>query len=863
MHSQTAPRFRLLLACLAVLLAVTLCVGGASVNASILTSSSTVTGDAWALIHHSENGAVDPSTGLTVEENYGSFSLVHGTPEQLQRAEDVGQAVQMLADRTRVYLNNWSFCTEESEPPVPPDLRSQPASGESAYYLLQFIGPVRDAWIEAAQNEGVRFLEYIPNYTFAVRATEEQMALVSEHPEVQWYGLHHEGMRMSPAVRQALTAGQGDSTGEQKYVVEFYANEFPERFETLLKAAGLVSDEITQLAGYPDSAPRYRAVVEAPLAALFSIITDTGFSYVAPAPSMQLFNAEARAVMNTDQAHSHQLSGSGQTVAITDSGLYTNHEMFVDEDYSGGTGGGLPFPWPLEETGLLPEAAAPDDGPSMPFPWPWDSADSSYGPDHRKVDAFIDLSSDIFSISRDPIGHGTHVAGTIAGDAEPYKEWNKHDGHAYDARLVVVKAFTSMGTWGAGFDFYSVFEEAHNAGARINNQSWGGKSSTLDDGYGTVGRDADRFMADYPSNLLVIASGNFGDDTGNTIATPGDAKNVLTVGAADTDNPEGVASFSSRGPTADNRLKPDLVAPGNPIISAEVDTTDGYIAHQGTSMATPTAAGAATLVRQYYTDGFFPDGAAGGEGLEPSAALVKATLLAGAREVSGSNSDRENEGRYPNCSQGWGLLNLEGSLYWPGDARSMKAWDNPTQLNTGDGWEEEILIGDGSQPLHLHLVWTDPAPAQGSQRHLVNDLNLELVAPDGSVYRGNNLTGINPGYSISGGEADSVNNNEGIRLLPGHSTPGDLPEGQYTVRVVGGNIPQGPQPFALVVRGGLTDEWTPEPPDEEEEPEEEEEEDNVVVTITMNVDAWDDLRDEIMAYDQVEGVEVEVTLPRQ
>ncbi len=852
MHLETATRSRLLFAGLVMLIILALGAYGANVDASILRSASAVDDQSWALIHHRADHAVDPAAGLTVEVNYGSFSLAHGTTEQLQRAEDAGQYVQFLPDRTRVYLNHWSFCTEEGTPPVPPNLRSQPASGQPTYHLLQFIGPVLDAWMTALEGKGIGFLEYVPNYTYVVRATQQQMAGISERPEVQWHGLYHEGLRMSPSVRQALAGGPSDSNLEQKYVVEFYADEFPEQFESLLRAAGLVTDEITRLAGYPKSAPRYRAVVDAPLAVLFSIITDTGFSYVAPAPSMQLFNSETRGIINTDTAHSHQLSGRGQIVAVTDSGLDTDHEMFVDPDHSSGTGGDLPWPWPFDETDSTPGMNAQGAISALPFPWPWNPGQPSFGDDHRKVQAFIDLSNDFFSSSSDPIGHGTHVAGTVAGNAEPYGEWNKYDGHAYEARLVVIKAFTSLGTWGAGFDFYSVFEEAHDAGALVNNQSWGGKSSSLEDGYGTVGRDADRFMADYPSNLLVVASGNFGDDRGLTIATPGDAKNILTVGAVDTGNPEGVAAFSSRGPTADGRLKPDLVAPGNPIVSAAVDTTDRYIAQQGTSMATPVASGAAALVRQYYSDGFYPAGAAGSGGFEPSAALVKATLLCGAREISGPNSDRENEGRYPNSSQGWGLLDLDGSLYWPGDDRSMLVWDNPTGLSTGASWEEEIFISDGSQPLHLHLAWTDPAPAQGAQRHLVNDLNLELVAPDGTVYRGNNLTGLNPGYSIAGGDPDSINNTEGIRLLPGHSTPGDLPGGKYTVRVVGGNIPAGPQSFALVVRGGLTDEWT-EPPDEDE--------DRVLVTISIDADAWEDLRDDIMAYDDLEGVEVRVTLP--
>ena len=90
-------------------------------------------------------------------------------------------------------------------------------------------------------------------------------------------------------------------------------------------------------------------------------------------------------------------------------------------------------------------------------------------------------------------------------------------------------------------------------------------------------------------------------------------------------NEQNVAQFSSRGPSFDGRIKPDLLAPGEYIISAHSDgdpasfqcgtqapqlaNAAARLSNAGTSMATPTAAGLAALVQQYYREGFYPSGA--------------------------------------------------------------------------------------------------------------------------------------------------------------------------------------------------------------------------------------------------------------
>ncbi|HZA84253.1 MAG TPA: S8 family serine peptidase, partial [Actinomycetes bacterium] len=283
---------------------------------------------------------------------------------------------------------------------------------------------------------------------------------------------------------------------------------------------------------------------------------------------------------------------------------------------------------------------------------------------------------------------------------------------------------------------------------------------------------------------------------------------------------DAVADFSSHGPTPDGRLKPDLCAPGQIVLSTKGGTADDDHYMQGTSMSAPLVAGLATLVRQYFWDGFGP---AGGIGFapgaahphrrhNPSAALVKAVLINSAQRMRGVHTGDDGgngaeDGMWPSAGQGFGRVTLDSALHFEGERRNLLVADHPPDLETGGVAEFGIDTAPG-EPLALTLAWTDPASGLAAGPTLVNDLDLEVTAPDGTVFLGNEFNTQSPllgppgnpdlevGESVPGGVPDGQNNVEAVRI----AEPG---AGRWTVRVKATDVALGPQGFALVASGRL------------------------------------------------------------
>ncbi|WP_048150637.1 S8 family serine peptidase [Thermococcus sp. AM4] len=200
----------------------------------------------------------------------------------------------------------------------------------------------------------------------------------------------------------------------------------------------------------------------------------------------------------------------------------------------------------------------------------------------------------------DDQGHGTHVASIAAGTGAASN--GKYKGMAPGAKLVGIKVLGADGSGSISTIIEGVDWAVQNKdkyGIRVINLSLG--SSQSSDGTDSLSQAVNNA---WDAGIVVcVAAGNSGPDK-YTIGSPAAASKVITVGAVD--KYDTITDFSSRGPTADGRLKPEVVAPGNWIIAARASGTqltdvtigDYYVAAPGTSMATPHVAGISALILQ-------------------------------------------------------------------------------------------------------------------------------------------------------------------------------------------------------------------------------------------------------------------------
>ncbi len=328
----------------------------------------------------------------------------------------------------------------------------------------------------------------------------------------------------------------------------------------------------------------------------------------------------------------------------------------------------------------------------------------------------------------DPIGHGTHMAATIAGTGAASA--GRYRGVAPEASLFIQSILNQRGELDPPADLVTLFRPAYEAGARVHVNGWGGRTNA----YLAAASQVDRFVRYYPDFLVVFGAGNNGPGAG-TLTPEANSKNALVVGASQTPRPAfgpdsrdaaNLASFSSRGPTADGRLKPDLVVPASAVVSARSSLIEGnfdahpeYTRMGGTSMAAALAGGAAALTREYLQKHHGTPA--------PSAALIKALLINGARPLDG----------YPSPADGFGLLDLAGTLLALHEETFHCVQGDA--VATGERRTYTFRVTHPDAPLKATLAWTDPPAAPGAARALVNDLDLKVIAPDGTAHLGNDF----------------------------------------------------------------------------------------------------------------------------
>lgn len=310
----------------------------------------------------------------------------------------------------------------------------------------------------------------------------------------------------------------------------------------------------------------------------------------------------------------------------------------------------------------------------------------------------------------------------------------------------------------------------------LSNHSYGIKAGWSDGIYfgdhwfGLYDSTAAAFDSVVFSNGLPMfkAAGNSRADPRNgpydTIPTFGVSKNILSICA--TDDTDVMSFFSSWGPADDGRIKPDLCANGVTLYSTGPNS--GYYSANGTSMASPSAAGAGALLIEHFRDEL---------GRSPKPHTLKALMIHSADDLGRPGPDYEH---------GWGLIDA------PDSAALIEGQDFVVSTIAGPGEQSDFYatVTSGQPELKVTLVWTDPAGSPSAVQALVNDLDLVLIDPDGVGHFPWTLDPSTPSANATTG-VNTVDNVE--QVVVANPMAGD-----WTIEVRGTTVPFGPQEFALV-----------------------------------------------------------------
>lgn len=679
-----------------------------------------------------------------------------------------------------------------------------PFSGKRLH-LIQFIGPVQPAWHKALLDTGAQIVAYVPHNAYLVYgdapALRKIQALAASAKFVQWEGPFADDYKIHPAARGTDARGVARNIGTDRFSIQLLSDPVANP-ATLALLEGLKLEPFAP----PQSVLHYRnLIVRLSPDSLRLLAAQSDVVSIQPFFTPRKFDERQDQIVAANLSGTSP-SGPGYLAWLASKGF--TQAQFTASGFS----------VDLSDSGI-------DDGTTSPN-HPGLHVSGVLANPSRVIYNRLEGTPNSGSTLAGCDGHGTLNSHIVAG-YNSLSGFPHTDPSGFHYGLGVCP-FVNVGS-SVIFDpdlftypdLNNLQSEAYQSGARISNNSWGSGGNGIYDAYAqnfdALVRDAqpDGSTNATPGNqemVVVFSAGNDGPGPVSADA-PGLAKNVIAVGAAanvqafgagdgcgqpdaGADNANDICSFSSRGPCADGRHKPDLVAPGTHISGGVVQAanpgpdgtadpcflsngqgicggTNGdlfwpsgqqfYSASSGTSHAAPAVAGACALLRQYFLNNFTNP---------PSPAMTKAYLLNSARYLTGlAGSDN-----LWSDSQGMGELNLgmafDGTPRVLRDEFSSDLFTNSGQVRIFTG-----TISDTNKPFRVTVAWTDAPGDQFSSAAYKNNLDL-IVTAGGKTYLGNVFRGP---YSTTGGSADLANNVESVFLPAGVSGP-------FSVRIIASDI---------------------------------------------------------------------------
>ncbi len=703
-------------------------------------------------------------------QDYGSFGLYRIRNDVWQKLpRQLRSEITSADDMDFLLLDNRNINTQTGDSNTQ---ELQNLYDGKALHLIQFVGPLKDEWLTNVQAAGTDLVHYVANNGYLVWTDEngrQKLQTLAEQSDFLQYSSPY-----LPSYKKSPTLNQQDSTQPDEnelitVIVQIYRHADAEKSKAM----------ITNL--FVDTVSKWEPILN--YENITGVIHRKDISAVTHLPDV-VWVGERLPRELMDEVQGQILAGS------------------LNPDFTAPSGPGY-FSW-FASLGLSTD---PNDYPIV------DITDDGIG-NGQVDDAGGDITlrelgdsnkpSRIAYIANctsapsgaGPVGHG-HLNVSIAGSYDDRAGGPYRDEAGYQRGLGINPYGRFAGTRVFGDEFnlngcggteQSLIRQTYNLGARITSNSWGchGCAGTYDESsqaYDAGVRDADYTSPGNQELLVLFSAGNVGPDP-NTVGTPGNGKNVVTIGAsenvranfpncqgiglADVDNVQDIARFSSRGPAPGGRVKPDLVAPGT-VIQGTASTDPDYIggsqcpkyfpdgqqiftASSGTSHSTPAIAGMASLAHTFIR---LQEGMAA-----PSPALLKGFLIANTSYLTGEGAG----GDLPSQSQGFGLPDMTAAF---NDTPLVLIDQGEATLFTESGatWSKTVSVANPAEPVRIVLAYTDQPGVIGTQPQ-VNDLNLSVYAQN-ETYLGNHMTGQ---WSVTGGTADKVNNVEAVFLPSGTNT---------------------------------------------------------------------------------------------
>ncbi|MFZ6026279.1 MAG: cellulose binding domain-containing protein [Chloroflexota bacterium] len=613
------------------------------------------------------------------------------------------------------------------------------------HVLLQLKNIPSESERNALARQGVILLEYIPNYAWLAAIPATRITEVAAIPEVRWLGYLDAADKTDASLSlQASTWAYQAETDRAALYVFIHKDVAEQDARELLEQYG-------EIRSYASAANAYVLWIDSE--AVPALLAADIVSWVQPAdPKLEMENTVARQQVDGDTLDSAaygNADGSNVDILIYDGGsIRSTHQELAGRVTAHDAACGV--------ANHATHVACTTSASGI-------------------VGNAIGLGNDMHALLSDCMSTDTGVfyytdPGELQADLVYAKDtWNPSGGDADGAELFNA----SVGTNTAPNGFPCAYEGNYGATAIIidnvvrGDVAASGKLIAIwangnERGYGTCGNSY------------------------HTTAPPACNKNAINIGATNKDA-DTMTSFSSWGPCDDGRIKPLVSAPGcatsGGVYSCSSSSDTAYTTMCGTSMASPVTAGVVAQLIEYCRTQGLSSCSADGE-FWPSSA--RALLMHAAVDLGNTGPDYQfGYGRVDADAAADLLTHAPGSN--DADLRQFQIGDQ------GEVHSYPLVISNAPSQLKISLAWDDEAATMQALTKLVNDLDLEVVSPDGAVYHPYILDPDNPASAATTG-ADHINNQEQVVV----ANPAN---GTWTVRVIANTLPVPNQDYSLIFPG--------------------------------------------------------------